>query len=278
MIFGEKKSALVRLSDAVKLGLESSAATSREVLSIFNPYEKSFRAAQTVARRAEAATGAELEAIEKEIQAILAAVPEADVWHGATLQGQLHTQVLTTALLCCFCLESYVNSLAYFLFDETDFLGLLRGGFSVSAELLLEAIEQMSTREKWKTISRLKGKDGFDRSRPPFQDFVILFNFRDDHVHDKVVDLSDDRTRKRYNNKFPDPVTGLLTLSHGLYAARTYWSMVQGIHEFLGTRPEDFHRQYNLAPWATEKDHSELDRLAKLYESKIGIKASRQLD
>lgn len=52
---------------------------------------------------------------------------------------------------------------------------------------------------------RLTGDVGFDKSKAPFQDFQILFTFRDDHVHDKVVPFSDDRARKRYNGRFQTP-------------------------------------------------------------------------
>jgi hypothetical protein len=270
VIFEEKKSGLVRISDAIKVTLRSAAFTTRELLENFGHHENAIRTAQALARRAQSVGGAELDEVHGQIIQVLKAVPQDVALRGVGLQSELHSQVLTAVLLCCFCLESYVNSLAYFLFNETDFLGLMRGGHGASAELLMDAIERMSTREKWRTISGLKGSDGFNRASAPFQDFVILFNFRDDHVHDKVVDHADNRPRTRYNGRFPDPVSGLLTLSHGLYAARTYWAMVNEIHKLLGTDPNSFHRHYNLAPWTAEGERVELEKLAGLYQRKLG--------
>jgi hypothetical protein len=275
VIFGEKKSALVRLTDSLKVGLTCSAATAAQILNVFEPYEAPFREAQSVARcvLSEQIDAAEGDAL---MTRILSPVPEDVCWQGAALQGQLHSQALSAILLSCFCLESYVNSLAYFLFYETDFLGLIKGGHRAPSDLLIEAIERMSTRDKWKTIGRLTGQQGFDRSRSPFQDFQILFNFRDDHVHDKVVDYSDERARKRYNDKFPDPIFGLLTLRHAIYAATTYWAMVASIHQIIDVPSQIFHRHYNLAPWGNEEHRQELEATAAAYDRRLGPGTQQQ--
>jgi hypothetical protein len=268
LLFPDKTSALVRLSDSLKVELRSGSKTAEQILSLFAQYELPFREAQSIARRIqkeeiEPAIG---ETLMKEI---LGQVPESVSMQGAAWQGQLHSQVLSVILLSCFCLESYINSLAYFLFDETDFLGLVGGGHKASSELFIEAIGRMSTREKWKTMSRLADGDGFDRSRPPFQDFHVLFNFRDDHVHDKVVDYASDRARKRYNGKLPDPVFGLLTLRHGMYATSTYWAMVEAVHELVRVPMQRFHRHYNLAPWTNDEDRRRMSDLAVSYDDRL---------
>jgi hypothetical protein len=88
--------------------------------------------------------------------------------------------------MCCFCLESYVNSFAYFLIKDADFLGLAKSGRESSAEAVLDAFYRSSTREKWETIGKMGSTMGFDRSRTPFQDFRSLFNFRDDMCTTKL--------------------------------------------------------------------------------------------
>ncbi len=272
MLFPEKKSALVRLSDMLKIGLDTCAVTSHRILDLFTPYEPIFREAQRMAR--EALRDGVTEETDDRIRKVLSAVPEDVSWNGVRLQGQLHSEALSTILSCCFCLESYVNSLAYFLFEETDFLGLIKDGHKVSAELVLEAIERMTTRKKWETVGRLRGGPGLDRARAPFQDFQILFNFRDDHVHDKVVDYSDNRATKRYNGKLPDPVTGLLDLGHALYCAQTYWDMVHEIHKLIGVDEKAFHRHYNLSPWVNDDHRRELEDLAAHYKEKLGSRGT----
>lgn len=268
MLFPEKKSALVRLSDTLKIGLDACANTSREILDLLAPYEPIFRKAQSIAAQAHRRDAVTTE-LENHLRRILAAVPEEASRKGVRLQGELHSQALSTILSSCFCLESYISSLAYFLFEETDFLGLIKDGHKVSADLLLEGIERMTTRKKWETVGRLRGGVGLDRSRPPFQDFQILFNFRDDHVHDKVVDYSDDRPTKQYNGKLPDPVTGLLDLGHALYCVHTYWDMVKETHKLIDVDQKSFHRHYNLAPWTDDGHRQELEELAAQYRQKF---------
>ena len=107
----------------------------------------------------------------------------------------------------------------------------------------------MSTTLKWETLGKLSKEGKFDKSKSPFQDLKVLFNYRNDIVHDKVSEYSVERASKRYNNKLPDPVFGFLDLGHVIYAADTYWGMVSEIHAILGTQMDDFHRHYNLQPW-----------------------------
>lgn len=237
MLFTERKSALVRLSDCIKIGLDLCADTEEKILAIFIPYESLFRKAQDAAAQL-LNEDSDLENAEREIRRTLSSIPDAVSFQGAYFQARLHSQALSTILSCCFCLESYINSLAYFLFKESDFLGLIKNGNMATAEILIEAINRMSTRDKWKTVAQLQDTKGFNSSCSPFQDFQILFNFRDDHVHDKVVTWTQDRAKKRYNNRFPDPVFGLLELNHAIYAAKTYWDMIQEVHRLIRLRPE----------------------------------------
>jgi hypothetical protein len=133
------------------------------------------------------------------MQRILSVIPQDVAMAAVGLQGELHSQALSVILTCCFTLEAYANALAYFLFRESDYLGLIRGGHKLCADLLIESFDQMNTARKWETLGRLGQGEGFDRSRSPFQDFQYLFRFRDDHVHAKVRDDSEDYSLKRYN-------------------------------------------------------------------------------
>jgi len=268
MLFFDKKSALVRLSDSLKMGLSQCAQTSTEILNAFLPYEERFREAQTITKEA-LAQDIEPVTVEQRLNEALSTIPQEVLAQGASLQGQLHSQALSTILMCCFCLESYVNSLAYFIYHESDFLGLIRNGHKTAAEVLIEAIDRMSTRDKWQTIGKLGNASGFDTSRSPFQDFNILFRFRNDHVHDKVVDYNKDRAKKQYNGRFPDPMLGILDLGHALYAAQTYWDMVRVVHQLTGIDINSFHGHYNLSPWLDVGQKEQFESLAKLYVEKL---------
>jgi len=200
------------------------------------------------------------------IQEALSRIPSAVAERAAYLSAhEIHTLSLSAVFLSCFCLESYINTLAYYLFEEADFLSLIKHGHRSSAEILIDAIARMTIREKWKTVSRLRSENGFDPSRPPFQDFHILFKFRDDHVHDKVIAWRPDN-ESRYNGKLPEwpsPVD----LNHALYAGQTYWNMVQEIHRLTGISQADFHRLYNLRPWEDDDHHTELRAIALKYRA-----------
>ncbi len=267
MIFTDQKSGLVRLSDAVKDGVELCANTTSGFMEMVAPYATIYARLRALSGQALAEGPESYARFDEEIKAALSPVPNEVAFGLPLLQTRLHSQVLSTILSCCFTLESYINTFAYFLLRERDFLGLIRDGHESSADLILDAIDRLGAREKWKTIGRFGGEKGFDSSRPPFQNFHYLFNFRDDHVHDKVVALSDERARKRYNDTFPDPVFGMLDLGHALFAADTYWGMVGEVHRLLGIEPRAFQRHYNLSPWHSDERRKEFEGLAKRYRA-----------
>jgi hypothetical protein len=234
-----------------------------DAIAEFEPHSEAIRATR---RAATAALAAGQDAM---ASMPIPPIPMDVAQRAAGLQLRIHSQALTTVLLCCFTLESYVNSLAHFLLAERDVLGLIRDGHKTSADVLFEAIERMSPRDKWGAVARLGKGGGFDRSRSPWQDFDVLFRFRDDHVHDKVVAYGADRSTKRYNNRFPDPVGGVLELRHAIFAATTYWAMVQHVHDLVGVATQGFHRHYNLSPWPGENSAQELKALAARYEQAL---------
>jgi len=264
MLFTEKKSALVRLSDCIKLGIANCLDTTNELIDLHLRYEEPLRITKAVAKDIleERIPGEEGE---KRILEVQKNIPSEDARKVAFLQGRLHSECLSVFLNCCFALESYVNSLGYHLLQEKDYLGLFRAGHDATAEVLIDAIEKMSTLTKWETIGNIKNGKGFDRSMSPFQDLRILFNFRNDIVHDKVTDYSDDRDVRRYNRKLPDPVFGFLTLRHVIFAADTYWGMISDIHNILGTDMNGFHRHYNLKPWFNDDFEEEVRKASTSY-------------
>lgn len=266
MIFPEKKSALVRLSDCIKLGIGNCLDTTLELINLHIIYKEPISKIKAIAQeilndRIAADDG------ERMLLEINKNIPEKDATRAVSLQGRLSSESLTVILNCCFTLESYVNSLGFYLFKEKDYLGLLRGGHESTAELLFDAIEKMSTIAKWETLGKLKKGHQFDRSKSPFQDLKILFNFRNDIVHDKVVNYSDDRVTKRYNNKLLDPIFGFLTLNHVIYAVDTYWGIIIEIHNILGTNMKDFHKHYNLKPWFDNNFEDRVRKASQAYES-----------
>jgi hypothetical protein len=203
---------------------------------------------------------------EEELRAASALIPLEEAQAAASLQYRLHSETLSVVLISCFTLESYINSLGFFLLRERDIIGLLRNSTRTAADAFLDAIDRMSALTKWQTIGALKSEAGFNTAAPPFQDVKILFRFRDDHVHDKVVDWGSEKDKTRYNNRLPDPFAGFLTLSHAVFACDTYWGMVLKIHELVGVAASDFHRHYNLKPWFDDEFEREARRTAEEYE------------
>lgn len=266
MLFREKKSALVRLSDCIKLGIGNCFDTTNDIIELHQRYKETFQKSREIARDI-LADKISAEVGEKQLLELNMNVPEEDARRGVYLQGRLHSESLSVLLNCCFALESYVNSLGFHLLQEKDFLGLFQAGHEATAEVLIAAIEKMSTLTKWETLGKLKKGKGFVRSTSPFQDLKILFNFRNDIAHDKVIDYSDDRENKRYNNKLPDPVSGFLSLGHVIFAADTYWGMVSEIHNILGTDMNEFHKHYNLKPWFNDTFEQQARDVSELYSN-----------
>lgn len=261
MIYADKKSALVRLTDSLKVTLDSCAETAADVLEIYRRNKTGLDRLREVA-----AMVAQEKAPFSDLEKANAAIPPNEAQAGGYLQVRLHGQALAGVLLSCFCLESYINSLAYFLFGEADYLGLSRKRHQASANAILDAIERMTARAKWDFVGGLGRDAGFDKSRPPYQDFDVLFRFRDDHVHDKMRDLSEDFGEKRYRGKLPDPVSGLLHLHHALFGAEAYWAMVLEVHRLLDLEPQRFHHLYNLTPWRDEPGRARLRDVARQYQ------------
>jgi hypothetical protein len=102
------------------------------------------------------------------IREVLSGIPDEVSQKAVYLQGhEIHTLSRSAIFLSCFCLESYINTLAYFLFQEADLLSLISHGHKSSAEVLIDAIAQMTIREKWKTVGKLRDAKGFDPSALP---------------------------------------------------------------------------------------------------------------
>ena len=265
MIFPEGKSALVRLSDCIKLGVGNALDTTVELTELHKKFAPQLSTIRQLAREALQSKFPDV-AVEEELKRRNGQIPIDEAQKAISLQGRLHSEVLTVILHACFALESYINSLGYHLIKEKDILGLVAHSTTSTADTFFEAIDRMSTLSKWETLGRLKSNQGFDSARPPFQDLKILFRFRDDHVHDKVVEYGDDRAGKRYGGKFPDPVAGILHLSHAVYACDCYWNMVTEIHNLIGFSREDFHRHYNLSPWFSKEFEREVRKTAEEYQ------------
>lgn len=263
MLFNDGASRLVRLADCLKVSFEVLEETTQKTTPLMESQrgavlEAQIRAKELLAGRSTADPSEALRAIPPDV-----------VIQITTLQRRIHAQSLGIILLSCFTLEAYINAFAYYLLNERDLLGLHRDGRKGSAEVVYDAIERLSPREKWNDVRRLAAGSKFDASKRPWQDFKILFAFRDDHVHDKVVPYSADVARKRYGGNFPDSVGGLLDLGHAIYAGTTYWGMVTEIHEVSMLPASQFHRHYNLRPWSSDSFVEHAGRLVKRYRGAL---------
>ncbi len=253
MIFQAGHSSLVRLSDCLKMGVGNSLETTKATISLHRKHAAALKEIREIARRHLDNEVVGDNALE-EIQAASARIPAGEAQSAISLQYRLHSEALAVILTSCFALESYINSLGFFLLPERDNIGF----------------DRMSTITKWQTIGSLKSESGFDAATSPFQDLKILFTFRNDHVHDKVVDWGSERAKKRYNNKLPDPFDGFLALSHAVFACDTYWGMILKAHELVGVPASDFHRQYNLKPWFDADFERQVRQTAADYDQVTG--------
>lgn len=271
MIFQDGHSSLVRLSDCLKMGVGNAWETAKQRILMHQRYADTLQEIRRIAKQhlSHLDAGQDTDTCEDEIRAASARIPFEDARVAISLQGRLHSETLSVILTSCFTLESYINSLGFFLLRERDIIGLVRNSTSTAAEAFLEAIDRMSTLTKWQTIASLKSDSGFDTGASPFQDLKILFRFRDDHVHDKVVDWGSERGKKRYNDKLPSPFGEVLDLSHAVFACDTYWGMILKVHELVGVPVSDFHRHYNLKPWFDDDFESQVRQSANEYETVV---------
>lgn len=271
MIFQDGHSGLVRLSDCLKAGVGNAFETARAIILFYQKYADELRGMREIGERHKNDYEIRAEALREEVFAISDKIPDAERRGVLSRQYRLHSEVLGVILTSCFTLESYINSLGYYLLRERDIIGLVRNSTSNAADAFLQAIDKMSTLNKWKTIANLKSKVGFDTAISPFQDVKILFQFRNDHVHDKVVDWDETidpdkkNAKKLYNGKLPDTFGELLTLSQAVYACDTYWKMIIKIHELVGVPAEEFHQHYNLKPWFDEGFENQVRQTSEQY-------------
>ena len=75
MLFPEKKSALVRISDMLKIGLDGCANTSRQILDLFTPYEAIYREAQRLVAEANRRDAVTTDLVQDHLRRVLSAVP-----------------------------------------------------------------------------------------------------------------------------------------------------------------------------------------------------------
>ena len=267
MIFQEGHSGVVRLSDCLKVNVGNALETARQSVEMHRKHARALKQMRGIARRQLSNTKEEKlqdRNCGDKLADVAAGIPIEDVRAAIMLQGRLHAETFNVLLTACFVLESYINSLGFFLLRERDIIGLFRNSTSAAADALLEAVEKMSAIDKWQTIGKLKTEGGFDSSRSPYQDLKILFKFRNDHVHDKVTDWSAATSRKRYGGKLPETFGGVLDLSHAVYACDTYWCMVQKIHELVGVATSEFHGRYNLSTWFDKPFEQEVRKTASV--------------
>jgi len=265
MLFTEKKSALVRLSDSIKVMINECYFTTEEIIELYEKNRDAFEELQSLARKTLTNDNL-LEDFDEKAEKLISKIPENVFFRGEQLQMILHGQSMQVVLTSCFVLESYINSLSYFLFKQEDYLGLIRAGHETTADIILTSIDKMNALEKWDSLGRFNTGNSFDKSRAPFQNCKIIFNFRNDIVHDKVTEYSNDRAAKNYNNLLPDPVIGMLDLTHANFAAQTYWDMIIEIHKLLNCDIQKFHRHYNLMPWYDQDHQKNSQKLGAKYK------------
>jgi len=144
MLLQKKKSALVRLSDCIKLGIGNCLDTTNAIIDLYMKYEEPIQEIGAIAKAIlEDRISAEEGKKKKKKLLEVKKISEEDARREVSLEGRLHSECLSVILNCCFALESYVNSLGYYVLQEKDFLSLFREGHEATAEVLIDAIEKI---------------------------------------------------------------------------------------------------------------------------------------
>jgi len=257
MIFTDGKSVLVRVSDALKGSLEHCAHSTVTLLDRCWPHLEAYDAARSLLRKvSESGDPEELATAEQAITRALAGVSDETLQELGDVQMAIHLQSLTAIIMSCFTSESYANALAHFLGERGVPLPGKKG----------RDFRWLSTLEKWKAISCSAGKSGFDTDHGPLPDLGVVFEFRNDHAHGKVVAFDH---APGYSSRFPDPVSGMLDLGHAIDAAASYWSVAASVYDSLDVSRADFERHYNLTPWAQAEQRVLFEELAVRYRAHI---------
>jgi len=261
-------SGLIQLHESLRSVLGLCAKSSWEMVELMRPYMAVIAEINDTTNK-KLAGQLGVEDADSRIGAAEERIPQEVLVRSAQLRLQeVPSLALSGILFSCFCLESYINSLAYFLFKDADFLSLVRNGHKGSADVLLDAIWGMTIRDKWQTIGSLRDGNGFDKGTSPYQDFIILFRFRDERVHDKVTEWVGEETKKRYNNRLPESVLLPVDLGNALFAAETYWNMVHEIHRLIGVPMKEFQR-YMVPPWSGDGHRDQLKEVARQYRDAL---------
>jgi hypothetical protein len=261
MLFkGQKKSGLVRLSDCIKQGVLNVAQDTEELNKVFLSQNSQLRNNKEIVARVEKG---EIDSDEAIKLLRTNGMSREDATKGTALQYAIHNQCLTTILSTCFTLESYINSFAYHLSKHYGSKGKLNGTKLPNSE----EFKKLSTVNKWIKVVEISTGIEYQTNvdNNPFSDLNILFKFRNDHAHDNVVSMSNDKSLYRYNGKLPDPVFGHLDIFHVLFAVDTYWYLIQWVHKKIEVSQDEFHMQYNLSPWISSEMAKEIRSIAATY-------------
>ncbi|MFP7442665.1 hypothetical protein SFC50_03090 [Bacillus infantis] len=258
MIFQEqKKSGLVRLTDCIKYGVFNVAQETKELNKVFLSQTSQLQYQKEILAKLEKGeldSGEAMELIKTKGMSIEAANK------GVALQSAIHNQCLTTILSTTFSLESYINSFAYYLSKHCGPKWKIINPYN-------EEFKKLSTVNKWIKVVKISTGKKYksNAAGDPFGDLNLLFRFRNDHVHDRVVSMSNDKSLSRYNGRLPDPVLGLLDIYHVLFAVDTYWYLIKWVHRQIGVSLQDFHMHYNLSPWINSEMEKEIRDIAATY-------------
>jgi len=248
-----KKSGLVKLSDSVKISINDCFEISGELIDIHKKHQDVFaRINKKIDNSAEFAQilkafddKRELSDIEKlrltsfetEIHEMSYQIPPDAVNAMSVLRAIRDQRAVSVILNCLFCIESYTKSFYYFYKD------------SLKNKVKNNRFNSMNIEERLNTIEPLILADEFNTRSLLALDLQALNHYRNDIVHDNISSFGDDRSQRRYYGQLPDPVLGFLNLSHIIFAADTYWKLVDEIHKLTGLSKEDFQKHYNLSPW-----------------------------
>lgn len=271
MLFKDKKSGLVKLTDSIKININDCLQLTAELIDCYEHPSGVLSELHAIAKEPELVricnkieNKENLSAVEKikfltynrTLENLSHENSIEDAGLVLVMRGKLDQRSVSLILNCHFCTESYVRSFYHFFKDELVNT-VTQGKF-----------DDMGTKTRLETFGLTESDSNGKNIHPLVLDFEILSRYRNDFVHGNITNTDTEKALERYKGKLPDQVFGLLDLSHVVFAADTYWKIVDEIHKCTGLKKSDFHKHYNLSPWFDADFESEVRKMAERF-SKI---------
>lgn len=158
--------------------------------------------------------------------------------------NNLSMNALTVFFLTATALEAFINEVSFFQFHW----------LKKKPPISRKKVEKMNIRQKYDSLPQIFWAQTFEINRPPYQDFNMLIELRNAHVHYKMEELGTHETPKYlsylrgknllYANDKPDdyfiPTPQYCNSKAALWAYNTACQMATGLIELSDAKTKNF--------------------------------------